>query len=228
MRRQRRAADPWIDLGLLRRRSFALPLAANALAFFVLYATQLFIAQYLQLVLGLSPLHAGLWTIPSALGYLAGSALAPVAANRMRPAWLLGAGLALSASGFALLAQSGLAAVVAGTVVSAVGLAPVYVVATDLTVAAAPAERAGTASALVETCANLGGALGIAVLGTLGAAVYRHAVPAASGAPATDLAATQSDAAQAAFTLAFRVVEGTGAAVLAVVAVAAVVGLSRG
>ena len=82
LRRQHRQADPWIDLALFRRRDFSLPLGANALCFFVLYGTQFFTAQYLQLVLGLSALEAGLWTIPSALGYLAGSALAPVAAHR--------------------------------------------------------------------------------------------------------------------------------------------------
>ena len=61
------------------------------------------VAQYLQLVLGLSPLEAGLWTIPSALGYLLGSAMAPHVADRLRPGAALGAGLLVSAAGFALL-----------------------------------------------------------------------------------------------------------------------------
>ena len=77
VRRQVRQADPWVDLALFRRLRFTLPLATNALCFFVLYGTQFLVALYLQLVLGLSPLHAGLWTIPSALGYLAGSVLGP-------------------------------------------------------------------------------------------------------------------------------------------------------
>ena len=67
--------------GLLRRRTFSLPLSINACSFFVLYGTQFLIAQYLQLVLGLSALEAGLWTIPSALGYLAGSCSPPRRAN---------------------------------------------------------------------------------------------------------------------------------------------------
>src|SRR3954468_8538595 len=162
LRRQHRQADPWIDLALFRRRDFSLPLAANALCFFVLYGTQFFTAQYLQLVLGLSALHAGLWTIPSALGYLAGSALAPVAATRLRPAWTLSASLAVTAIGFGLLTQvgpqSGLPFVVAGSVIAALGLAPVYVLTTDLTVAAVPPARSGTASGLLTTTANLGGA----------------------------------------------------------------------
>ena len=180
-RRQQRRADPWIDLGLFRRRAFSVPLAANALCFFVLYGTQFFIVQYLQLVLGLSPLHAGLWTIPSAVGYLVGSVLAPALANRVRPRWLLGGSLAVAALGFGLLTQvgpeAGLAVVVAGSVTFSVGLAPVYVLATEMTVASAPPARSGSVSGILETAANLGGALGIAFLGTLGGAVYRNAMP---------------------------------------------------
>ena len=81
--RQRR--HPTFGLELFRRRTFALPVATNAIAFFVLYGMQFLLAQYLQLVLGLSPLEAGLWTIPSALGYLAGSVAAPRVAHRLRP-----------------------------------------------------------------------------------------------------------------------------------------------
>ena len=158
--------------------------------------------------------EAGLWTIPSALGYLAGSALAPVAANRLRPAWTMTASLAVTAIGFGLLTQvgpqSGLPFVVAGSVIAAVGLAPVYVLTTELTVASAPPARSGTASGLLTTTANLGGALGIAFLGSLGGAIYRHG--ALSDPPTTD-------SARDAFTLAFRVVEGGGASLIAALAV---------
>ena len=182
LRRQHRLADPWIDLALFRRRAFSMPLAANSLSFFVLYGTQFFIAQYLQLVLGLSALRAGLWTIPSALGYLVGSALAPVAAQRVRPAWLMSASLATCAAGFGLLTQvgpeAGLPVVVIGSVVASVGLAPVYVLTTEVAVTSAPLERSGSASGILETTANLGGALGIALLGSLGGAIYRDAMTA--------------------------------------------------
>jgi DHA2 family multidrug resistance protein-like MFS transporter len=222
LRRQHRQADPWIDLALFRRRDFSLPLAANALCFFVLYGTQFFTAQYLQLVLGLSALHAGLWTIPSALGYLAGSALAPVAANRVRPVVTLSASLAVTAIGFGLLTQvgpqSGLPFVVAGSVIAAVGLAPVYVLTTELTVASVPRARSGTASGLLTTTANLGGALGIAFLGSLGGAIYGR------GALSDPLT---SDSARDAFTLAFRVVEGGGASLIAASAVVSAVLLRR-
>jgi len=175
LRRQRRR--PTFGLELFERRAFTVPLVTNAIAFFVLYGMQLVDGQYLQLVLGLSPLQAGLWTIPSALGYMLGSALAPRIANRLSPRAALGASVLVSAAGFGLLvgvpAGGGLPLFVVATVVLSIGLAPVYVVATGLAVSAAPERHAGRASALLETCTELGGALGIAVLGSVAGVVFR-------------------------------------------------------
>ena len=248
LRRQHGLANPWIDLALFRRRGFSMPLAANSLSFFVLYGTQFFIAQYLQLVLGLSALRAGLWTIPSALGYLVGSALAPVAAQRVRPAWLMSASLATCAAGFGLLTlvgpESGLPLVVTGSVVFSLGLAPVYVLTTEVAVTSAPPERSGSASGILETTANLGGALGIAFLGSLGGAIYRDAMTASGslgippqlwedarltlgGAVATaarlpdPLAGELAGSARDAFTLAFCTVEAVGAGIMTALAVGA-------
>ena len=83
----------------------------------------------------------------------------------------------LAAAGFVLLAQvsgeDGLATVVSGSVVFALGLAPVYTLAADIMVGAAPPERAGAAAGISETSSEFGGALGIAILGAIGTAVYR-------------------------------------------------------
>jgi MFS transporter, DHA2 family, multidrug resistance protein len=134
-------------------------------------------------VLGLSPLVAGLWTLPSAGGLIAGSMLAPLAARWVRPAFVMAGCLALSAVGFAMLIQvesaSGLAVLVIGSVLFSLGVAPVGTLATDLIVGSAPPERAGAASGISETSAELGGALGIAVLGSIGTAVYRNRVASA-------------------------------------------------
>jgi DHA2 family multidrug resistance protein-like MFS transporter len=180
VRRQRTLADPLIDLRLFRVPAFSTALATFASSIFVIAGIFLFIAQYLQLVLRLSPLVAGLWTVPSAGGLIAGSMLAPVLVRRVRPAFVMAGGLALSAVGFGMLAQvnaaSGLAILVAGSVVLALGVAPVGTLATDIIVGSAPPERAGAASGISETSAELGGALGIAVLGSIGTAVYRSQV----------------------------------------------------
>ncbi|HEV2873321.1 MAG TPA: MFS transporter, partial [Actinomycetota bacterium] len=175
--RQRRLADPLLDLSLFANRAFSAALATNTLDFFVSFGALLFIAQYLQGVLGLSPLEAGLWLLPSSAGLIAGSTLAPLLARRAQPWVVMAAGLVLGAAGFALVTRvtstSGLALLVTGSVAFSVGLAPLTTLATDLMLGAAPPERAGAASAIAETTSELGGALGIAVLGSVGTAVYR-------------------------------------------------------
>jgi DHA2 family multidrug resistance protein-like MFS transporter len=178
--RQRGLTDPLIDLRLFRAPAFGASLAAIAIAMVVMSGTFLFTAQYLQLVLGLPPLQAGLWTVPQFVGLIAGSVLAPLVARRLRPASVMAGGLALAAAGFATLARvdaaSGLALLVAGSVVFSFGLAPVFALGTDIIVGAAPPEHAGAASGISETGNELGGALGIAILGSIGAAAYRDRV----------------------------------------------------
>jgi MFS transporter, DHA2 family, multidrug resistance protein len=177
VRRQRRRADPLLDLRLFRSAAFTAALTTNLLSFFVGFGTLLYVAQYLQLVLGLSPLAAGLWMLPSSAGFIVGSMLTPVLARRIRPAFVMAAGLALSAVGLGLFTRlgsaAGLGVLVTGSAVFSLALAPVDTFATDLAVGAAPPERAGAASALSETSAEFGGALGIAILGVIGTGIYR-------------------------------------------------------
>jgi DHA2 family multidrug resistance protein-like MFS transporter len=106
-----------------------------------------------------------------------GSLIAPLITRRVGAVHLLITGLVAAAAGVALLTQidvqDGLAALVAGSLVMGIGSGFVGTVATDVVVGAAPADRSGAASAISETGAELGGALGIAVLGSVGLAVYR-------------------------------------------------------
>jgi MFS transporter, DHA2 family, multidrug resistance protein len=177
VRRQRGLADPMVDVGLFRITAFNAALATNFLAIFVAVGYFLFVAQYLQLVVGLSPLQAGLWSLPSAFGFIIGSQLGPRVLHRVRPAVVIGGGLASSAVGLAVLTQvgasAGLAPLIAGSVIISLGLAPVFALTTELIVGSAPPERAGAASGISETGAELGGALGIAILGSVGVAIYR-------------------------------------------------------
>ena len=176
VRRQRGLADPLIDLRLFRSPAFSVSLATYTLGTFVAFGVFLFIAQYMQLVLGLSPLQAGLWMLPFFVGWISGSMLVPLIVRRMRTAFALSAGLAFAAVGFGLLTRVGgssaLAVLVTGSLLVSLGLAPVFTLTTDLVVGAAPPERAGAASAISETGSELGGALGIALLGSLATAVY--------------------------------------------------------
>ncbi len=177
VRRQQSLADPMIDVNLFRIRSFNAALAVNFLSIFVMVGYFLFVAQYLQLVEGLSPLEAGLWSLPSAIAFIVGSQLTPRIVQRVRPGHLISGGLAVGAVGLAMLTQvgpsDGLPMLVAASVVISIGLAPVFGLTTELIVGSAPPQRAGAASGISETGAELGGALGIAILGSIGVAIYR-------------------------------------------------------
>ena len=229
-RRQRRLADPLLDVSLFRIPAFGAALVTNMLSFFVGFGTLLFIAQYLQLVLGLSPLQAGLWLLPSSAGFVCGSLLTPLLLRRARPVTVMAGGLALAAVGFALLARldaaAGLALLVPGSVVFSLGLAPVDTLAADLAVGAAPPARAGAAAALSETGAELGGALGIAVLGVVGAAAYRGRVAATvpAGVP-REVAAAARDTLGGALAAAGQLPDRLGQALLAAARVAFTHGL---
>jgi MFS transporter, DHA2 family, multidrug resistance protein len=187
VRRQRRRAHPMIDPAILRRGVVRVALLGNGLTFFALYGTQVAVAQYLQWGVGLAPLRAGLWTLPATLAYLAGTQLGPRAAARFAPLRVVAVALVVCTAGcltLALVAVRGvpdLAATVAGTVLFGVGLAPVYTLSTELILAHTRPERAAGAGAVAETGAELGGALGIALLGSLGVAVYRHAMGGVAG-----------------------------------------------
>jgi MFS transporter, DHA2 family, multidrug resistance protein len=177
LRRQRVLSYPLLDVGLFRSSAFSTSVAAICAAVFVMGGISLFVAQYLQLVLGQSALEAALWLLPSTAALVAGSILAPVLARWIRAGTLLAGGLGLAAVGVAVVTHvevvAGLAAAVLGTSIMGIGAGLVGTLATDVVVGAAPPERAGAASAISETGAELGGALGVAVLGSIGAAVYR-------------------------------------------------------
>jgi DHA2 family multidrug resistance protein-like MFS transporter len=177
VRRQLRLADPLLDLRLFRSRAFTMSLATYGLSILFLFGSFLFLPQFLQLVLGMSPLRSGLWTLPWTLAFVVGSMLTPVVVKHVRPAHLMAGGLVLAAAGFAMFtridASSGFAYFAAGTVFFSLGASPVFTLTTDLIVGSAPPERAGAASAISETSAEFGGAIGIAIFGSIGVAIYR-------------------------------------------------------
>jgi MFS transporter, DHA2 family, multidrug resistance protein len=250
LRRQGKLADPLIDMRLFRAPAFSGSLAVYTLGILVLFGTFFFIFQYLQLVLGLSPLVAGLWTLPSFGSFIVGSMVAPVLARRVRPALVMAPGLAVGAVGLLLLTQveadAGLPILVTASVIYSLALAPMFTLTNDLIIGCAPKEKAGAASGISETGAELGGALSIAVFGTLGIAVYRMhvddgipaGVPAEEAEAARDtiggavaaseqlpepLAGQVLDAAREAFTQGLQVTALASAVVAAVTAVLAAI-----
>jgi DHA2 family multidrug resistance protein-like MFS transporter len=245
LRRQTRLSDPMIDIGLFRLPKFNAALIVNFLAIFVAVGYFLFVAQYLQLVAGLTPLEAGLLSLPSAIGFIVGSQAAPRIVGRVGTARLIGGGLAVGALGLFLLTlvgtANGLPVLVIASVVISLGLAPVFGLTTELIVGSAPPERSGAASGISETGAELGGALGLALLGSIGVAIYRAGVvnalpagiPAAAATAARDslggavaVAGTLPDQMSIALLSAARVAFVDGMHLAAAIAAVAGVGLS--
>lgn len=239
VRRQRALPDPLLDVRLFGRPAFMGALLALLVGLAVVGVVYMFVTQYLQMVAGHSPLDAGLWLLPSAVAMIASSMAAPALARRVAPGRLVAAALAVSAVGYLLLVfvdgPNGLALVVSGLVVVYLGIGPMMALGTELVVGAAPAERAGSAAAMSETSMEFGLALGVAVLGSVGTAVYRSELPeglpsdaveSLAGALATG-GADVVDAARSAFTSALNVIGLVGAVATIVVAVVTAV-LVRG
>ncbi|TWD74763.1 DHA2 family multidrug resistance protein-like MFS transporter [Kribbella amoyensis] len=175
-RRQLRLTEPLLDLRLFRRAAFSVSLGAQTFGLYVLAAMQFLLIQYLQLVLGMSPLEAGLWTLPSAVAGIAGTLAAPFIARRLPARIAMTGGFLLALPGLALMAVPGRTTLVAGLTVASVGIQVVLALTYDLIVGSAPPERAGVASGMGETGTEFGMALGVAVAGSLVTAVYRGQV----------------------------------------------------
>nr|WP_158888591.1 MFS transporter [Amycolatopsis anabasis] len=175
--RQLRLPEPLIDVRLFRQRAFAATVGSTLIAVFAMLAMSLVVAQYLQLVAGWSPLRAGLAGLPGPAAAIAGALLTAPLIARFGRAGTIAAGMGLSALGFLLYARIGTEVdypfLVVAMVVFGAGLSMTLTVSTDTVLATVPKERAGAASAISETANELGGALGIAVLGSVLGAVYR-------------------------------------------------------
>lgn len=178
VRRQGRLDDPLVDLGLFRSPRFSAALGITVVGAFVMYGAYLLSTGFMQLVEGLSPLEAGLWLVPSAVAVATGANLAPVLARRIAPGLVIAGGLALMVAGFMTLAQldtgSSLAQLIVASVVIHLGIGPAATLLTGIVIGSAPPERTGMASAINHTGNELGGALGLGLLGSLATAVYRH------------------------------------------------------
>ena len=235
VRRQRRIADPLLDLRLFTSRTFTVTLGSMLVYTMLSGGVMVFIAQYFQLVGGLSPLHAGLALVPGMVAATISFQVTPVLARRVRPAVLLAGGLVFSAAGMLAMTQAGGVALLSiGFAVSAIGSAPLVTMGTTIVIGAVPPQRAGSAAALSQTSNELGYALGIAILGSIVTAVYRAGLPgdvpaAADGGIAaateaaralgTDAAASLLAAAHDAFTTAVHTAAGITGLVLAGLAV---------
>ncbi|WP_405589410.1 MFS transporter [Streptomyces sp. NBC_01092] len=179
--RQRTGTSPMISPALFRGRGFAPSVALNLVCMFAVMGSSYFTTQYLQSVLGMGALEAALWALlPSVPIGAAGPIATQLVQKGVDRAHVVTAGFVIAAAGFALLALAGTDSmwlVLTSCAVLAVGGVTVMSQIMDLAMGTAPVERAGAASSLMETGGEFGGALGMAVLGSIGTAIYRHDIP---------------------------------------------------
>ncbi|WP_408639023.1 MFS transporter [Nocardiopsis suaedae] len=236
VRRQRRLTDPLLDVSLFRNPAFGTALAMMLAGLVGVGGTMLLTTRHLQIIEGLPPLEAGLWFGPPALAMVLSSTAAPVLTRWVRPGFVVSGVLALSSTGYLLLGTAapggGPVPVVTAFTLVYLGLGAIAALGTDLVVGAAPPERAGSAAALSETVQELGLAAGIALMGSLSAAVYGARMgPGAHSL--SDLAAADGtpegvpERAEEAFTAGMNAAGWTGAALVLTLAAASAVALRR-
>lgn len=188
---------PMLDLRLFRDRRFSVASAGMTLTFFAMFGTFFLVAQYFQLVLGYSPLQSGLFQLPMAFVIMSVAPQAPKLVARFGAARVVPVGLGLTAFGLGAFSQVGTETViwsVYGAIVPlAAGMALTMTPLTTLIMSSVPLGRAGVGSAMNDTTRELGGALGVAVLGSVVTSQYTASLaPSIAGLPAEARAAADS------------------------------------
>ncbi|WP_256104154.1 MFS transporter [Streptomyces sp. ODS05-4] len=197
VRRQRALASPLLDVTLFKHGRFSASLL-GLLAYSLIGGTvMLLMTQYFQAAQGMTPLEAGLGLLPGMAAATVSFMVCPLIARKVRPAYVIGAGIAGVVAVLAVFSQldaeSGSAALIAGFAVFSFCGAPVVALGTNMVVGTVPPEKAGSAGALSQISNEFGAALGVATLGTLGLAVYRNQV---DGAIPAEVPAAAADAAR--------------------------------
>ena len=197
VRRQNALADPLLDVDLFRIPVFRTAVVANLMSVCGMVGMLFAVSQYLQLVLGLEPVAAGLLLLPGAVATMGAGLLAARLARRFRLDVLIATGLLMGTTGYAVAAllgpEQGLANALQlsiAFVVLSSGAGMAETLTNDAILSAAPVDRSGAASAISETAYEVGAVLGTTVLGSVLNAVYRGAVevPATASAEQADTA----------------------------------------
>jgi MFS transporter, DHA2 family, multidrug resistance protein len=196
---QLRRPDPLLDVRLFANPRFSAASGAIALAFFGLFGFIFLITQYFQVVRGYDPLTAGLATLPFAIVTGAMSPVAIIAMKRAGTKVIVTAGLLLMSAGFLVAAGTAVSSgywgrIIISMVLMAAGLALTSGPATEAIMGALPRDKAGAGSAVNDTTRELGGTLGVAIVGSAMSSVYASHVGSALaglGAPAAAVAAAK-------------------------------------
>jgi EmrB/QacA subfamily drug resistance transporter len=213
-----RTDAPMLDVRLFRNLRFSASSIAISLAFFALFGMIFFITTYMQSILGFTALEAGVRTLPVAAGLVIGGPLSARLSGRLGTKLVVAGGLGLVAAGLAMLAfadrESGYGLVAASQLVLGFGMGTAMAPATDAIMGSLPLAKASVGSAVNDATRTTGGALGVAILGSVLSGGYRgHMGDAVAGLPAS-AAATAQDSLAGGMAVATRMGGGSGARLL--------------
>ncbi|GHC79535.1 MFS transporter [Streptomyces flavofungini] len=193
VRRQRRRRYPLVDLAMFTRPAFSTSVGCIVLAMLALVGLELIAAQYLQLVLGLSPLETGLRLLPLTIAAMAAGLAGSRMLQRFGPRAMVATGFGLTALAVAALTAMGgednAPLMLTGFVLLGFGLETTLFGAYESMLSEAPPTQAGGAAAIGETSYQLGAGIGIALLGSVMNAAYAPGLSSVRGVPAADSAA---------------------------------------
>ncbi|MGO9784898.1 MAG: MFS transporter, partial [Streptosporangiaceae bacterium] len=172
-----RTSDPLIDLRVFTSRAFSAAAGAVTVIFFALFGSLFLLTQFLQLVQGYSPLAAGVRALPFALAMAAASPVSPLLAERFGARVIMPGGMALMGLGLADLSTANVHTayplIALAVAIMGAGMGLVMAPASNTIMTTVPAHQAGAGSAINDTIREVGGALGVAIVGSLSAAVYQ-------------------------------------------------------
>lgn len=243
--RQRKLQAPLLDLGLFKNKTFSTSLSVMLLAGVVMAGIVLLSAIYLQTVKGYSPLEAGLLLLPQNAAMVIGSLSAPAIAAKFRTSYVMAGGLVISMIGLVIVAlvhgTTATPLLIVGLMLTLGGVSLPMVMTGGLVMGSTPMEKAGAAAGIMETSGEFGVAMGVAIMGSLGAAVYRATLPNFTGVPnavvhtsitqaaltaahlPSALANTLMAAARSAFANGFDTVAAVGAGIFLILAIVSAV-----
>lgn len=227
VRRQLRMDIPMFDVRLFAVRTFSGALLVNLFSVIAFVGFEYFIAQHLQLVLGLSPMVAGFVLVPGLVAMIVSGLVVVPISKRVAPRILIPAALMVSVGGYVLTAfvghNSALALLVAASMLLGVGIGMAETVSNELALSSAPAAKAGAASAVSETAYEIGAVLGTTILGGILTAMYRTNLVIPEGIPEAS-----ADAARETLGGAVHIAEQTGGTVGAALQSAAAAAFDAG
>ena len=180
-----RSRRPMIDLNLFRNARFSSASLAVGLVFFALFGSMFVLTQYLQNVLGYSPFGAGLRLVPAAIGITIGAPVSSRIAERIGAKIPVAVGLSLTAAGFGVLSTAGADStyllLAAALLLFSAGMGLAMTPATNAIMGAVPRGNAGIGAAINDTTRQVGGAFGVAVIGSILSTSYRGSIQSAVG-----------------------------------------------